>query len=311
MAASLGNFYIDGPTLATATVVYTDVDLTICAPDGFYSDGVVVRQQINCTLSFVQNCPSCGVPCTTTVNANGTAGIYELTFDTGVDLGAMIIYFDPIGVPDGIRGIFDGVTYNAVTSPQFGYLASPSVSNFVVLGQTGSDCNPPIGQTLDQGGYTGLDEYRFNSVTNVYDQIGTSGTVTGASSDVNLTAGQPGDCTMVIPRPNYNANQCIIEVGGFCGTQWDLQINCPVVLTATPISVVGDDCGTTNFPNFVYVAPNINGTPGEPAVNEFAFGDGNGELKYIQGQYIINPPSGPKSITVSSDGVISNIVNCP
>ena len=59
------------------------------------------------------------------------------------------------------------------------------------------------------------------------------------------------------------------------------------------------------------MAPNINGTPGEPAVNEFAFGDGNGELKYIQGQYIINPPSGPKSITVSSDGVISNIVNCP
>lgn len=79
MAASLGNFYIDGPTLATATVVYTDVDLTTCAPDGFYSDGVVVRQQINCALSFVQNCPSCGVPCTTTVNANGAAGIYELT----------------------------------------------------------------------------------------------------------------------------------------------------------------------------------------------------------------------------------------
>ena len=47
MAASLGNFYIDGPTLATATVVYTDVDLTICAPDGFYSDGVVVLSLIH------------------------------------------------------------------------------------------------------------------------------------------------------------------------------------------------------------------------------------------------------------------------
>eukprot|EP01049_Picozoa_sp_SAG25_P021625 SAG25_NODE_8137_length_438_cov_0.474926_1_plen_37_part_10 len=37
MAARLGNYYIDGPTLSTASAVYEDVDLTICASDGFYS----------------------------------------------------------------------------------------------------------------------------------------------------------------------------------------------------------------------------------------------------------------------------------
>eukprot|EP01052_Picozoa_sp_SAG31_P049236 SAG31_NODE_10681_length_1110_cov_0.957468_1_plen_68_part_10 len=63
MAASLGNYYIDGPTLSTASAVYEDVDLTICASDGFYSDGTVCRQQVACVLSIAIPCPSCFAPC--------------------------------------------------------------------------------------------------------------------------------------------------------------------------------------------------------------------------------------------------------
>ena len=58
MAASLGNFYIDAPTLATAPAVFDDVDLTVCAADGFYSDGTTVREQFNCVLLAAQPCPS-------------------------------------------------------------------------------------------------------------------------------------------------------------------------------------------------------------------------------------------------------------
>jgi hypothetical protein len=36
-----GTYYLNGPTLETATSVFTDADLTTCAPDGFYSDGVI------------------------------------------------------------------------------------------------------------------------------------------------------------------------------------------------------------------------------------------------------------------------------
>ena len=58
--AVLGNYYLNGSSLSTATKIFTDSDQTICAPDGFYSDGVVSRRLINCTLEkTVEPCSSC------------------------------------------------------------------------------------------------------------------------------------------------------------------------------------------------------------------------------------------------------------
>tara|TARA_R110002012_G_scaffold233815_2_gene407198 strand:- start:24757 stop:25689 length:933 start_codon:yes stop_codon:yes gene_type:complete len=310
MAASLGNFYIDAPTLATATAVFDDVDLTVCAADGFYSDGTTVREQFNCVLLAAQPCPSCGVACSDTITATGNTGVYNLSFDTGSDLGAMIVYFDPVGAPDGLRAIFDNVTYNEVTSPVYGYLASPNSGNYVVLGNSSSDCTPGVGVTLDGGGYTGLNLYQYNSVTSSFDLLSTTATVTGTSADVQLTTNIPGYCTMVIPRPNNNANSVLVDMVGFCTTAWNLEINCPAALTSTPISLGSVDCNITDFENLVFVAPNRGGTAGEPALNEFAFNDGNGVDKYPAGQYIINPPSGKKNITIDANGVITLFTAC-
>lgn len=52
-------FYINGPSLSSSTAVFDDAALTICSPDGFYSDGVVVREQINCELLPEQICTAC------------------------------------------------------------------------------------------------------------------------------------------------------------------------------------------------------------------------------------------------------------
>lgn len=57
--ATSSSYYINAPSLASATAVYTDADLTICAPSGFYSDGSISRQQIGCVLLPQQACPSC------------------------------------------------------------------------------------------------------------------------------------------------------------------------------------------------------------------------------------------------------------
>ena len=309
MAATLGNYFIDGPTLDTSTAVYTDIDLTICAADGWYSDGVNVRYQFNCLLQASTPCPTCVAPCSTTITATGGTGIYSLTFSTGLDLGAMLIYFTPESVPDGIRVIYDGVTYNEVTSPNFGYLASATVGNYVVLGATASDCSPSIASTLNGGGYTNLDQYTYNSNTSLFELVGSAGTVTGTGTDVNLTAGPPGYCTLVIPRPNQNANTCLVEIVGFCSTGWSVEINCPVALTSTPLGVEGENCAAT--PNIFYAAPNRGGTAGEPAVFEFAFTDSTGVTKLAAGTYTINPPSGQKQMTVDANGVITNLVNCP
>lgn len=53
-------FYIDGTTLSDSTAVYTDAALSICAPDGFYSDGVVVRELRECQLLDEAPCGNCG-----------------------------------------------------------------------------------------------------------------------------------------------------------------------------------------------------------------------------------------------------------
>jgi hypothetical protein len=310
MAASLGNYYIDGPTLSTASAVYTDVDLTICASDGFYSDGTVCRQQIGCVLTIATPCPSCFAPCDSTINTGGATGVYKLTFDTGENFGAMIIYFNPQSVPDGIRAVFDSVTYNKLTCSLFG-LAQAASGNLTVAGAASSDCSPSVGITLDAGGYSGLDEFTYNPTTQVYDNVGSSGTATGTSADVFLESSAPGYYTLVIPRATNTAFSCEVEVVGYCGTAWDLEISCPAALPSIPINLTSDDCTTTSFPTFFYVAPNRGNTAGEPSVNEFAFADSSGVTQTPAGTYVMNPPSGKKLVTVDVNGIITNITACP
>lgn len=60
MAVS-SSYYINGPSIGSATAVFTDSSLLICAPDGFYSDGVISREQVDCVLLPQQTCPSCVV----------------------------------------------------------------------------------------------------------------------------------------------------------------------------------------------------------------------------------------------------------
>lgn len=311
MAATLGNYYIDGPTLSTATAVYDDVDLTICASDGFYSDGIVCRQQIGCVLTIATPCPSCFAPCDSSINTAGNQGVYELTFDTGGNFGAMIIYFDPQGVPDGVRAIFDGVTYNELTGNLFGYAAAGNANHLTVVGHTADDCTPGVGATLDAGGYSGLNQFRYNPTTGVFDNIGNSGTATGTSADVVLTAQDPGFLTLVVPRVNNNAFDCQIDIVGYCGTAWNLEINCPAALPSVPANLDNDDCSVTTFPTFFYHAPNRGNTPGEPSVNEFAFADSSGLNKLSAGAYVMNPPSGKAVFTVDANGIITNITPCP
>ena len=57
--ATSSTYYLNAPSLASATAVFLDDALTTCAPDGFYSDGVIAREQVDCVLLPQQTCPSC------------------------------------------------------------------------------------------------------------------------------------------------------------------------------------------------------------------------------------------------------------
>ena len=54
-----GTYYLNAPSLGSATSVFDDSTLLILAADGFYSDGVIAREQVSGVLLPQQSCPSC------------------------------------------------------------------------------------------------------------------------------------------------------------------------------------------------------------------------------------------------------------
>jgi hypothetical protein len=59
--ATQGTYYLNAASLALASAVYSDASLTTLAPDGFYSDSSIVREQVSGVLQTQSSCPGCGV----------------------------------------------------------------------------------------------------------------------------------------------------------------------------------------------------------------------------------------------------------
>lgn len=58
--ATSGTYYLNAASLALATAVYSDAGLITLAPDGFYSDNSIVREQLLGVLQAQSSCPGCG-----------------------------------------------------------------------------------------------------------------------------------------------------------------------------------------------------------------------------------------------------------
>tara|TARA_B100000902_G_scaffold108276_3_gene110017 strand:- start:12120 stop:13238 length:1119 start_codon:yes stop_codon:yes gene_type:complete len=56
---AVGTYFFDTATFANATTVFTDENLTQIAPDGYYSDDIIARQQISGLLQAAETC-NCG-----------------------------------------------------------------------------------------------------------------------------------------------------------------------------------------------------------------------------------------------------------
>lgn len=317
-----GNFYINGSSLASATRVFLDINLTITAPEGWYSDGLIGRKQNSFGfLLDVIDCPSCLLACNDTFDTFVKQGLYESYATTEGQQGALVIYFDtntttpadaiPVGIRVTVAGPTD-VVYNKLTSPTYGALESNDAQNYTFIGDVAFDCG--VGSTLDGGGYSSQDTYIYNVGGGGFPTLPDNqfGVVTGTSGDVQLTASNPGVCTMVIPFLSTDISSYLVSIFNPCGSNQiaNIQMKCPAPLLGMSASDVGGDCSSF-LPNFYYNVPNVSGTPGEPGLNEFFMLDENGANYVPAGVYKVNPVSGAKLITVDANGVITNISNCP
>lgn len=95
--ATRNNYYINGPSLASATAVFTNSDLTIKAPDGWYSFEGIVRQQVDGALLPQQNCGGEFVPIGISLLAATSTEACNLSLTT-------YCYNDPV-VPGGVLGL--------------------------------------------------------------------------------------------------------------------------------------------------------------------------------------------------------------
>ena len=117
--------------------------------------------------------------------------------------------------------------------------------------------------------------------------------------------------TLYIPKNVILPDTVTVQMAGPCaGTAFNIEVNCPLLLTGVPTSNVLGGCGDP-LPNTYYNVPNRGGTAGEPAVNEFYVQDQFGNSRVPAGGYIIDPPSGLKQIVVDANGVITSSTPCP
>ncbi len=305
-------YYLNGTTLSNSTTVFDDAALTIVSADGFYADGSgISREQVSGILGPIQSCPECLTPCGSPIGVGGLGeGVYELNVDLGATLGAVIVKFTPVSIPDGIRATYNGVLYNKLSSPVDGYHGSTVSGGYTYLGndvpQPPDFCLPTAGTT-----YSGLTKYKYKDGVG-YQDTGTTTSVTPQAGEISLTSGSaPGDCVMVIPKVAASPNNINLDMVGTCpGTAFTVEVECPVLLTSFLSSVRGNTqiqaCGFVVINTPIYNAP-VSGTAGNPAVNDWVFSDAYGSNVLPQGFYKINAL---EFIEVDANGIIIQRANC-
>lgn len=321
--ATLGTYYLNAPSLSSATSVYTDAALTIVGPDGWYSDGLTVRQLVvGVFTDIVSSCAPCASPCSTTpIFINGflksTMYFSKNLNNTSLDVGAVVIEITqnmPPGSnpPFGFYIEYDGVQYNTVSSQNYGLLQGVvGVDQPIYIGETGADCG------IVAAGAQSVSIYQYNPVTTAFDDTGQSEIVQALAPQLQLTVANQGKCVMVIPKPNASVGTLSFRGLNLCSANRDVQItvNCPQNLPSFTSTIdfpaVGGTC--TSPTNKVYYSADVNGTTaagGFFGLFDWVFLDPYGQTTLPDGWY--RSPSVPFSDTSfeTLNGVIIGFGAC-
>lgn len=328
----MANFYLDGTDLTNSTAVYDDVALTTLAADGYYSDGIISRQQVSGALLPATVCPSCTPPilCTSIPTfPPGDGGRYSFDINVGEsasDVGAMVISFFTGVAPDGIRVTYDGTVYNGLSSNTAGWRQG-TTGNYTFLGSTiRYTSNPPNTEpqpcseamTTDAPNTVSRNNYILNQANNQWQLDGTSTNVSIESGDLQFEVNPDMSDennetwnTMVIPKLNATPSIVAVEVASSCVfTSWTFEMDCPTNLpsfssSANFASNVSTACAQT-LEATVYRAGNRDTVSTTPMLYDLVFNNANGTQKRLAGFYRYSGGW----YAVDSNGVIISIGAC-
>ena len=306
--------FLDAPTLAGATTIYTDAALTTPAATGFYSDGNIVRFQTTtgstATLAPSQTCTPCAPSCGTTVRGTASKESYAVwNCDVGSATGAIVISFNnPITIPIGVRATFDGVEHTTLTSSVASQRGPALAGELIVVGETASAC-PQLPGTFNLN----------NLVPNGGNWVTSSGSTSITHSAGSLAINPSiGNMAMVINKPNATPSTLKLELTAPCGkgTNLDVTIQCPQSLPATSIgtrqSSQAAACATSLTATAYFVHPD--GTVGgAPQLHSFAFNDSGAATFLTAGTYKFDDGTASGGIfqIAAANGIVSNVQTCP
>jgi hypothetical protein len=305
-------FFLNGTTLLNSTAVFLDSEQLICAPDGYYSDGVIVREQLGCRLILTLGCPSCAGDCPVGPLDNVGTGTtlrlsYTLPINVGFTTGAVIVKFNPIADADGIIAEYNGSYYNELSSPIHGYLAAPpNLPTYIGITCVCAPCTYVLQKRTWDG-------------TSFVTAPGTE-TIFVTGSQLQLTSPAPGNCVMVIPKTLASPTTVNVVVYKPCtSSAFDIEISCAEPLPTFQASNKFDSpsdpayCGSGATTNTFYVAKVSNDNP-VPFVdiNDWVFQDENGENKLEDGYYLtFNIVGAYDTIQVVNGVVVATTLECP
>ena len=304
--AALGTYCFDGLNFSQASALYTDSGLTTLASDGYYSQGGIIRQQLNGILLNAQPCGSCLVPCGSGLSASigNQNGVFDANIDLANDLGAVVIRcFMGISVPDGIIATLNGVGYNRLTAADnHNGVSLVDGSNTQVdyagIGNQGTSLPTYVGNQnvdllsnspYDSAGSCptqGTSPANFSLVSGTYVDQGTTQNVTVASNAIGY-ASDPNSpvFTMVVPKTSVTPTTLNLKIfAPLCGTAFNWEVDCPIALPSFQASTPENAATCAAATQTYYFIQNATGTSVPysirtntvPEVGNFVFSDANG-----------------------------------
>ena len=257
----LGLYYFNGNSFAQATSVFTDSDLTTLAPDGYYSNAGIVRQQLLGILLSAETCSTCCIPCNAIVLvAESTSGVYSSCLELGGGTGAVIfriqvIFGETAVYPVGTIITHDGSNYNRFTIKNNHNGIQFKDENGTQVDYAGINNNPTdptyLGvfagnttfvDTYDQtptdpcGPLDQLEDFTYESVTGSFVEQGTYQTVVVNNNQVGFLDQTSGSnvtkpFTLVFPKTNAASTFAdMLNYSPLCGTSMTFEVECPAQL---------------------------------------------------------------------------------
>lgn len=318
-------YFLDGTSLSNSTSVFLNSEQTQCAPDGFYSDGNIIRELVNCVLLPATQCSSypCSPPCGNTIPFTTSGnGVFILDIDVGTNIGAVIIQFSPGNAADGIIAEWNGNFYNELTRPLGGYAAAPPGLPTYVGNLNNQGCAP--NGVLANSPFNNVPIKEWNGTAFVPTTPPTTQTVTVIASQLQLTPGSepsppPSKCIMVIPKTLATPSNIKATVYAPCvGTAWIIGIGCAnnlnSFLASTKQTEIGPGyCNLPNNTNTYYSASTIPGSYPYISIHDWVFTDAIGQNRLPDGYYKTAYLTGGVNDTIQVvNGIVVAITNqCP